>query len=84
MGRFTKATEKGILGIIKIYRYCLSPWIGQHCRFYPTCSQYAEQAILRFGALFGIYLTFKRLFKCHPWHLGGVDLVPLNKDKGKI
>lgn len=58
------------------YRYLLSPWIGNQCRFYPTCSYYAEEAINRFGVTKGGYLTLRRLLKCHPWHAGGIDLVP--------
>jgi putative membrane protein insertion efficiency factor len=62
--------------LIKLYRYLISPWVGQHCRFYPTCSAYALAAIERFGALKGSYLAVLRLLKCHPWHAGGVDPVP--------
>lgn len=58
------------------YRYLLSPWIGNQCRFYPTCSHYAEEAIIEHGFLKGCYLTARRLSKCHPWHSGGIDLVP--------
>ena len=60
------------------YRYLLSPWIGNQCRFYPTCSHYAEEAIIEHGFLKGCYLTARRLLKCHPWHSGGIDLVPEN------
>lgn len=65
-----------LLACIKAYRFLLSPWIGQHCRFYPTCSSYAFTAIERFGALRGGWLTLLRLLRCHPWHVGGVDPVP--------
>lgn len=58
------------------YRYVLSPWIGNQCRFYPSCSHYAEEAIKRYGLAKGGYLTLRRLLKCHPWHQGGIDLVP--------
>lgn len=61
---------------IKAYRLILSPWIGNQCRFYPTCSHYAEEAIQTHGALMGAYLTLRRLAKCHPWHQGGCDPVP--------
>lgn len=64
--------------LIKLYRYTLSPWLGQHCRFYPTCSQYAQTAIERHGALRGTWLALRRLGRCHPWHAGGVDPVPDN------
>lgn len=57
------------------YRYLLSPWIGNQCRFYPTCSHYAEEAISIYGVTKGSYLTLRRLLKCHPWHPGGLDPV---------
>ncbi len=61
---------------IKGYRFFLSPWIGNQCRFYPTCSHYAEEAIKTHGIAKGGYLTARRLLKCHPWHPGGIDNVP--------
>ena len=54
----------------------LSPLLGSHCRFYPTCSSYAKQAIIEHGALRGSWLALRRLGRCHPWHEGGVDPVP--------
>ena len=65
-----------LVRLIKFYRFVISPWVGHHCRFYPTCSSYALDAIERFGALRGSYLTLIRLSKCHPWHEGGLDPVP--------
>ena len=64
------------LFLIRGYRLLLSPWFGSQCRFYPTCSAYAEEAIHSHGAWKGLYLTVSRLGKCHPWHTGGVDPVP--------
>ncbi len=61
---------------IRVYRYLASPWVGNQCRFYPTCSHYAEEALIKHGALKGIYLMIRRLLKCHPWHEGGFDPVP--------
>ena len=61
---------------IKAYRYLLSPWLGAHCRFHPTCSCYAITAIERYGALRGSAMAARRLLRCHPWHPGGIDPVP--------
>ncbi len=63
-------------GLIAGYRYFLSPLLGPSCRFYPTCSEYASEAIERHGALRGTWLALKRILKCHPWHSGGLDPVP--------
>ncbi|WP_087144945.1 membrane protein insertion efficiency factor YidD [Crenothrix polyspora] len=65
-----------LIAIVKFYQYCISPMLGSNCRFHPSCSSYSLEALQRFGAITGIYLTFKRLLKCHPFHQGGVDPVP--------
>ena len=67
---------KLMVGLIKLYQWVLSPLLGQRCRFYPTCSQYAIEAIQKHGALRGAFYTIRRLSKCHPWHDGGHDPVP--------
>jgi putative membrane protein insertion efficiency factor len=68
-----------IIQLIRGYRYLLSPWLGSHCRFYPSCSSYALTAVERHGALRGSWLAVQRLLRCHPWHDGGVDPVPERK-----
>jgi putative membrane protein insertion efficiency factor len=65
-----------MLLVIRAYRYLLSPWWGNQCRFDPTCSEYAMRAIEEHGALRGSWLALRRLTKCHPWHRGGFDPVP--------
>ncbi|MCG6900407.1 MAG: membrane protein insertion efficiency factor YidD [Gammaproteobacteria bacterium] len=65
-----------IIQLIRGYRFLLSPWLGNHCRYYPTCSSYAITAIERHGALRGSVMGLARVLRCHPWHPGGVDPVP--------
>ncbi len=60
---------------IRIYRRRLSPFFGLHCRFSPSCSAYAEEALLKKGLFQGILLSLFRILKCHPWHPGGYDPV---------
>jgi putative membrane protein insertion efficiency factor len=62
--------------VIRLYQLCVRPFVGQCCRFYPSCSDYALQAVEKHGNLKGMWLTVKRLVKCHPWHKGGEDPVP--------
>ncbi|NIM58223.1 MAG: membrane protein insertion efficiency factor YidD [Candidatus Aminicenantes bacterium] len=64
------------LFLIRCYQVLLSPLLGGHCRFYPSCSNYTYEAIKKHGLFKGIFLGGKRLLKCHPFHPGGVDLVP--------
>lgn len=61
---------------IRFYQVAISPLMAPHCRFHPTCSAYAIEAISRFGALKGAYLASYRLMRCHPWAEGGLDPVP--------
>jgi hypothetical protein len=62
--------------MIRGYQTVLSPFLGRHCRFYPSCSAYTMAAIEKHGLLRGIYLGSRRLLKCHPFHEGGIDPVP--------
>lgn len=68
--------QKILIAIIRGYRWLLSPWLGQHCRFHPSCSHYALEAIERHGSGRGSWLALRRLSRCHPWHQGGYDPVP--------
>lgn len=65
-----------LIWIVKAYQLVLSPFFGQQCRFYPTCSQYALEAIQKHGAVLGAYYTVRRLVRCHPWCAGGHDPIP--------
>jgi putative membrane protein insertion efficiency factor len=62
--------------LVKLYRYTLSPLIGFHCRYLPTCSDYADQALERHGLWAGGWMTLARLQRCHPWGNSGLDFVP--------
>ncbi len=68
--------QKILIGIVQAYRLLLSPWLGSACRFTPTCSAYALQALQQHGAGRGSYLAARRLVRCHPWCDGGHDPVP--------
>ena len=65
-----------LLFLVRVYRRVVSPALPAACRFYPSCSAYAETALLRHGAAKGSWLTARRLARCHPFHPGGIDPVP--------
>ncbi|MDH5264666.1 MAG: membrane protein insertion efficiency factor YidD [Betaproteobacteria bacterium] len=65
-----------LVALIRAYQYLLAPWWGQSCRFTPTCSHYAVEALERHGAIMGSWLATKRILRCHPWSPGGYDPVP--------
>ena len=64
------------LKLIRFYKICISPYLGSHCRYTPTCSQYAYEAISKYGILKGGWLALRRLLRCHPWGGSGYDPVP--------
>ncbi len=65
-----------LIAAVRAYQYALRPMLGANCRFYPSCSDYAREAIERHGALNGSWLATRRLCRCHPYHPGGFDPVP--------
>jgi putative membrane protein insertion efficiency factor len=65
-----------LIALVIAYRYALSPMLGRNCRFYPSCSAYAAEALQRHGAGRGAWLAARRIARCHPWHPGGCDPVP--------
>jgi putative membrane protein insertion efficiency factor len=65
-----------ICWFIRAYQLCISPWLGSRCRFYPSCSHYAFDAVREHGSLRGSWLALSRLLRCHPFHRGGYDPVP--------
>ncbi len=72
--------QRALILVIRGYQYLISPFLGNHCRFYPSCSSYALEAIEHHGAVRGSGLALRRIARCHPWHHGGIDPVP-QKDK---
>lgn len=65
-----------VIGCIRLYQLLLSPWLGMHCRFTPTCSAYAMEAVRVHGVIRGAFLALARILRCHPFHAGGHDPVP--------
>ncbi len=65
-----------VIGLIRIYQYVISPWLGPCCRFSPSCSSYCIEAVRGHGCVKGLWLGIRRIGKCHPFHPGGVDPVP--------
>ena len=75
------APKKILILCIKAYRFFLSPLLGPRCRFYPSCSQYAQSALEEQGVFRGVFLIVKRLLRCHPFHPGGYDPVPTHNQR---
>ena len=65
-----------LIGLLRIYKYAISPMLGRSCRFHPSCSEYAIEALERHGPARGLWLAIRRIGRCHPWHPGGYDPVP--------
>ena len=76
MGWVNDMMKKVLLGTIHFYQQAISPYKRQCCRFYPSCSRYAAEAVEKYGAKKGAYLAVRRVLKCHPFHKGGYAPVP--------
>ncbi|AXU06418.1 membrane protein insertion efficiency factor YidD [Rickettsia japonica] len=72
-----------LLLLLRFYQYFISPLLGNNCRFHPTCSEYAKEAISMHGSIKGLWLTFKRIIKCQPFCDGGYDTVPISIKNSK-
>jgi putative membrane protein insertion efficiency factor len=72
-----------LIALLRAYQWAISPLLGQNCRFYPTCSNYALEAVREHGSLKGVMLAALRLAKCHPFHAGGFDPVPKKAEQTK-
>ena len=68
-----KIFSKTLITIIKLYQLVLSPYLGNNCRYFPTCSEYTKESIIKYGVVKGFWLGLKRISKCHPWRKGGYD-----------
>lgn len=76
MRTLDRAAGRALALLVRVYQVTLGHWLGGNCRFYPSCSHYGVEALREHGALRGLWLTLRRVAKCHPLHEGGVDLVP--------
>ncbi|NIP32145.1 MAG: membrane protein insertion efficiency factor YidD [Candidatus Dadabacteria bacterium] len=74
---FQKSLQYSLIKLIKAYKYCISPFLHSNCRFHPSCSSYAIDALNQYGITKGLFLALKRISKCHPFNKGGYD--PVNK-----
>ena len=72
----SRVLAKQLIGLVRLYRLLLSPWLGPNCRYQPTCSSYAIEALQVHGVFKGGWLAMKRIGRCHPLHAGGFDPVP--------
>ncbi|WP_127347316.1 membrane protein insertion efficiency factor YidD [Pseudidiomarina mangrovi] len=83
MANYKQALRAIPIGLIRLYQWLISPLLGPRCRFQPTCSQYAIEAIEKHGMMRGFWLAMKRIGKCHPGHPGGYDPVPRRNKETK-
>ena len=74
--RVSRLLAKPLIGLVKLYRLAISPWLGGNCRFQPTCSTYAIEALQIHGVFRGTWLAARRISRCHPWGGSGYDPVP--------
>lgn len=81
MASIKNLLNKILIQSLRFYRYFISPLLGNHCRFHPSCSLYAEDALAECGVIKGSWLTLKRLVKCHPFHPGGYDPIQITQGK---
>lgn len=81
LGGVSFLVVQSLILIIRLYQLLLSPLLGECCRFYPSCSRYAVEALRLHGFFKGAWLSLKRVIRCHPWCDGGVDPVPIRSDK---
>lgn len=81
MGKINLMLRKIVCLPIKFYQFLISPLLKPSCRYYPSCSEYAESAIKQLGIIKGFWMTFKRILRCHPWARGGYDPVLPNDEK---
>lgn len=80
-----KIPQRLIILTVKFYQKAISPLFGRRCRFYPTCSAFCIQAVAKYGVLLGLYCSIRRILKCNPFNLGGIEYVEAyKKDKGFI
>lgn len=79
MARINKTARTLVRGFIRTYQLAISPILPASCRFYPSCSHYAMEAVAEHGVGYGVWLSLRRVGRCHPWHLGGFDPVPTHE-----
>lgn len=81
MEKINQLPTKSLILLVNCYRYFISPFLGNHCRFHPSCSCYTLQALNQYGFVKGLWLALIRLAKCHPFHPGGCDPLPESKQR---